>query len=344
MCSGGASKKPVIEQAITAVIGAPSSLDFQELFERQLRLRGEAVPESDKPKYWQELQAKPELRNTLIYGPQSERSQTVLRKLKPIFDLFERDWDVAVIEQDSPFSGAFRQSIYIISTGLLNLITDKELRSFAAHELAHECFIDELREADRKDCLRTYHLVEFKSDLVAVLACLLLKDDPLSIASGIAHIEAYYRNTDHSVLRENKHPTSKQRRRCVEGFLARIKRGNSAVQRYGLKGWFKPTLPRLGGAATVSFSNSCNSPRKNIHFRNGRRGRKITQQTADRPKLAFSRSYGEPAHVRMRLYIRNRRVYIVSSTTWNLTGPKQVISANSSHPSTYFKPFIKTPD
>lgn len=233
---GGASEKPVIEQAITAVIGATPSSDFRELFERQLRLRGYAVSESDKPKYWQELKAKPELRDTLIYGPESKQSRTVSRKLRPIFDLFGREWDVAVIGQDAPFSGAFRQSIYIVSTGLLSLITDEELRSFAAHELAHECFIDELREADRTGYLGAYHLVEFKSDLVAALACLLLKDAPLSIASGITRVEAYYLNVAPSVLRENKHPTSQQRRRCVERFLAKIRQNGSAVLRHSPEG------------------------------------------------------------------------------------------------------------
>ncbi len=232
-CAGGICDEVLIEQAVTEIAGVAPSADIRGLFSYHLRLRSEAVPKSDKPKYWQELRAKPELKNTLIYGPESEQSCAVSKKLKPIFSLFERDWDVAVIEQDAPFSGVFRQSIYIVSTGLLGLITDEELRSFAAHELAHECFIDELREADRTGCLRAYHLVEFKSDLVATLACLLLKDNPLSIAYGIARIEAYYLNVDPSVLRDNKHPQAQHRRRCVEKFLARIRHGTSAASRHG---------------------------------------------------------------------------------------------------------------
>ena len=230
--SNDKQERALIETAIASVADSiPTTTNIRELFAHHLRLRGAAVPEADKPKYWQELKAKPELRNTPIYGPESEQSRAVSKKLKPIFVLFGRDWDVAVIKQDAPFSGAFRQSIYIVSTGLLSLITDEELRSFAAHELAHECFIDELHEADRAGCLRLYHLVEFKCDLIAVLACLLLKDDPLSITSGIARIDAYYLNADPSVLRENKHPMSQHRRRCVERFLAKIRQGNSSVLR-----------------------------------------------------------------------------------------------------------------
>jgi hypothetical protein len=185
-------------------------------------LRGAAVSQTDKAKYWRELKSKPELQNTTIYNSESEQSQIVSKKLKTIFALFGRDWDIAVIKQEAPFSGVFRQSIYIVSTGLLSLISDAELRSFAAHELAHECFIDELHEADRTGCLRAYYLVELKSDLVAALACLLLKDDPLSSASGIARIEAYYLNVDPYVLQESKHPKSQQRRYCVKMFLEKI--------------------------------------------------------------------------------------------------------------------------
>lgn len=222
-------ERALIEVAVASVVDSIQTTDTEKMFAYHLRLRGVAVPEADKAKYWRELKARPELRNTPIHGPESELSQAVSKKLKPVFVLFGRDWDVAIIDQDAPFSGAFRQSIYIVSTGLLGLITDEELRSFAAHELAHECFIDELREADRTGCLRAYHLVEFKSDLVAALACLLLKDDPLSIAYGVARIEAYYLNFDPAVLRDNKHPMAQHRRCCVEKFLARIRHGTSAA-------------------------------------------------------------------------------------------------------------------
>jgi hypothetical protein len=243
---GGASEKPVIEQAITAVIGATPSSNFRKLFERQLRLRGEVVSDRDKLKYWQELKAKPELRNTPIYGTESEQSRTVLKKLKPIFAIFGRKWDVAVIEQDAPFSGAFRQCIYIVSTGLLGMINDVELRSFAAHELAHECFIAELREADRTGCLMAYYLVELKSDLIAALACLLLKYDPLSLTSGVARIEAYYLSIDPGIVLESKHPTLQQRLRCLKMFLAKIGHHVSDVLKHKHEGQVREVNQMLG--------------------------------------------------------------------------------------------------
>ncbi|HEX8137670.1 MAG TPA: hypothetical protein VF544_08780, partial [Pyrinomonadaceae bacterium] len=122
-----ASEKVTIDQAITAVEGASQLSNFQELFRHHLQLRGERVPESDKPKYWQELKAKPELRNTPIYDAGSKQSQRVVKKPRPILALFQRDWDVAVIKQDAPFSGLYRQSIFIISTGLLEMIDEEQL-------------------------------------------------------------------------------------------------------------------------------------------------------------------------------------------------------------------------
>lgn len=219
----GKDAEEVVATAITAIVGAAPRADVQELFAHHLKQRWEVVSATDKPKYWRELKAKPELTNTPVYETGSPQSQAVLKIIRPVLNLYERDWDVAVIKQDAPFVGVFRQCIFIVSTGLLQLITDEELRGFAAHELAHECFVEELREADRLNRARAYHLVELKSDLVAALGCMLLKGDPLSIASGVARVEAYYLRSEPSVLQGDTHPASAWRRRCIELFLTRIK-------------------------------------------------------------------------------------------------------------------------
>jgi len=222
--TGEAPESAVVEQAIASIVGASSPTDIREMFDRHLRLRGEAVPASDKPKYWRELRAKPELARTTIYGADSPQSQAVLKIIRPALTLYGRDWDVAVIEQGAPFTGTFRQCIFIVSTGLLRLVTDAELRGFVAHELAHECFIEELREADRSHCASAYRLVEYKSDLVAALALLLARGDPLALASGVDKVEAYYNRNEPSVLRDDTHPDSAHRRHGIELFLTRIRR------------------------------------------------------------------------------------------------------------------------
>lgn len=220
-----ADKEPevTIAKALTAIIGLAPSAEPRELFTHALQLRGAAVPGGEKPKYWQELKAKPELRETAIYGADSPQSQAVLKVIMPVLNLYGRKWDVAVIGQGAPFVGTFRQCIFIVSTGLLQFVTDEELCSFAAHELAHECFIEELREADRLHCASAYYLAELKSDLVAALCCLLLKSNPLAIVSGVARVETYYLRVEPSVLRVETHPDSVHRRRCIELFLAKIK-------------------------------------------------------------------------------------------------------------------------
>lgn len=210
------------EAAITAIVGTSPQTDLSALFARHLKQRGTAVPAPDKLKYWRELEARPELKNTPLYKADSPQSQAVLKTIKPILDLYGRGWDVAVIEQDAPFAGAFRQCILIVSTGLLHVVTDEELRGFAAHEMSHECFIEELREADRSHCASTYRLVEYKSDLVAALALLLTRGDPLALITGVERVEAYYIKNDPSVLRDDTHPDSLHRRRCIKLLLVRI--------------------------------------------------------------------------------------------------------------------------
>ena len=118
-CVGKAPEKTVAE-AVLAVAGLASSGDPRELFAHALQLRGAVVPENEKPKYWREMKSRPELAKTTIYGAGSTESQDVLKIIRPALILFQRDWDVAVIKQDAPFVGVFRQCIFIVSTGLLD--------------------------------------------------------------------------------------------------------------------------------------------------------------------------------------------------------------------------------
>ncbi len=48
-----------IAEAVTAIIGLAPAGDLRELFAHALRLRGPAVPNSDKQKYWEEMRTKP---------------------------------------------------------------------------------------------------------------------------------------------------------------------------------------------------------------------------------------------------------------------------------------------
>jgi hypothetical protein len=228
--AGDAPESAGIEQAVEAVIGASPPAGTRELFTRHLRRRGDAVAVSDKPKYWQELKAKSELARATIYGADSPQSRAVLKIIRPALTLYGREWDVAVVEQDAPAVGVFRQCILMVSTGLLRLVSDEELLCFAAHELAHECFIEELREADRLASTSAYHLVELKSDLVAALAGLLMKRDPLATVTGVARIEGYYRKSDPAVLRGGTHPEAALRRRCIELFLTKINLARAALR------------------------------------------------------------------------------------------------------------------
>jgi hypothetical protein len=228
-CSQEARDK-LLEEAINAVAGFAPSSSAKELFTRALATRGEAVAGDKKAIFWQELKAKPELARTLVYEADSVQSQKVLKIIRPVLDLYARDWDVAVLQQKAPFVGTFRQCIFIVSTGLLRLVSDEELMGFAAHELAHECFIEELREADRLHCAYAYHLVELKSDLVATLCCLLLKNEPLAIVSGVTRIESFYLNNDSSVLKEYTHPDSSVRRHGIELFLTKINKSPFSSQ------------------------------------------------------------------------------------------------------------------
>lgn len=60
-------EQELLEAAVASIADSIPTADIRGIFAYHLRLRGAAVPEADKVKYWQELKSKPELGGPLIF-------------------------------------------------------------------------------------------------------------------------------------------------------------------------------------------------------------------------------------------------------------------------------------
>ncbi|MCA1613774.1 MAG: hypothetical protein LC800_06405 [Acidobacteria bacterium] len=212
-----AHDKELIRQAISEIeVGTHA-----EIFEHFLKLRDPELGPDAVAHYFDELTKRKELAHTKILGPKTKEAAAVRKSIRPVLDQFRRNGvAVVVLVQDTPFIGLYRECILLFSTKLLEMLPPDELRAAAAHELSHEPFIPELREADRASDTALRHRIELKSDLVAAVGLIAIKDDPLALARAVARIEKFYEQYDESQVEKSDHPRAALRKDCLKQFLS----------------------------------------------------------------------------------------------------------------------------
>lgn len=209
------------QQAIREVEGGtPDTL----VFETALRRRAPAVSPEARLFYKKQLFGHPDLANTQVLDSDTEEARRVREIILPTLKTFDRTgYEVVVIRQESLFIGIWRECVIVLSSGMAEFLTPKQLRAAVAHDLAHECFIDEMVEADRlKKSPEAYHLIEHKCDLVAALAIRALGEKPFELAAAVGRIEKHQREHPDPRLDASRHPPAKDRKLCIQVFLARL--------------------------------------------------------------------------------------------------------------------------
>ncbi len=210
------NEKPLYDEAIKLVnIGTD-----EEIFELFLKQRPTPLSPDRRAFYKKELFNRPELAHTRLLDSNTQEAQAVLEIVKPVLGVLGRyRWqdavDIVVLDQKAPFIGLYRESIFIVTTSVIKLLTPDQLRASLAHELAHECFIEELIAADRAQDVAAHHLVEYKCDLIATIALNGLGQDPFTLVEGIARIKSNGAAPDTS-----SHPESADRKNCLKEFLS----------------------------------------------------------------------------------------------------------------------------
>lgn len=158
------SESAVERQAVAEV----NRLSFEELLARR-------APELDEPArrfYERELRQRPELKEARILAEDDPRQIAFAHNIQPVFIQFGREnyTRLVIFESNNPFVGLYRECLLLVSTKALELMSEEEQRAAAAHELAHESFIGEMRRADAENDNRQRRLIEIECDLVAVIA------------------------------------------------------------------------------------------------------------------------------------------------------------------------------
>lgn len=207
-----------VEERAVAAIGQSS---FDSLLER----RAAKLDFEARRFYEQELRRRPEMKDVKILADDDARVLSFNRNINPILHLFDRDdyTKPIVFESNNPFVGLYRECLLLVSTKALELLSQEEQRAAAAHELAHEIFIDEMRAADKTNDNGRRQLIELECDLAAVMATSQLKDNPFAVASADAKFARWYGQNppaDALDLEPEKSPTNFAREQAIKLFLA----------------------------------------------------------------------------------------------------------------------------
>jgi Zn-dependent peptidase ImmA (M78 family) len=121
----------------------------------------------------------------------NEKAIKLKKTLLPVLRLFKREnyTEIAVVENNEPFVGIYREFIIIFTSIILKNLSDQELRAAAAHELAHEVFMKEFESFVEKKDLKGQQEIENKCDLFAAQISLILKEDSLAIIKAVKNVQ-----------------------------------------------------------------------------------------------------------------------------------------------------------
>lgn len=211
------SESAVERQAVADV----NRLSFEEPLARR-------APELDEPSrrfYERELRLRPEMKEARILSEDDPRQIALARHIQPVFIQFGREnyTKLVIFESNNPFVGLYRECLLLVSTKALEIMNEEEQRAVAAHELAHESFIGEMRRADAENDNRQRRLIEIECDLTAVIALRRLGDDPLAVAAAGEKFALWYRRHPPAAsLEPEKSPSPESRKRAISFFWRSI--------------------------------------------------------------------------------------------------------------------------
>ena len=218
------ASQPAGEKSVVTAISYEEEAvsQVQMPLDKLLDLRPSKLTPEQRAQYYVELLSRPEMKGVKVVSEKDKLSKKVRANLSGVLKIYGREeyTKIVIYQSKHPFVGLYRESILLISTFSLAILTDEELRGAAAHELAHEMYGDELKAADKSNDRQAQHVVEHKCDLVAALVLRLLQDDPYEIISVAEKFENYYEANMKGVdIGADRAPASYKRRNCIRIFL-----------------------------------------------------------------------------------------------------------------------------
>lgn len=217
-------KRKVSEDIYKSIESTAVRAVNQLTFEQLLARRQTKLSVSERVFYKRELKNRPELRAVKILSETDAAVQSLTKTIKPVLSVFGRDnyTEILIYEGEAPFIGLYRECIIIFSTGALELLDEEQKQAAVAHELAHESFVDEMKEADKNEDNHAARIIELKCDLLAVMAMQQLQKEsyPFAVVRAAAKFTDWYRkNPPLQILEMEKFPPITARENCIELFL-----------------------------------------------------------------------------------------------------------------------------
>ena len=112
-----------------------------------------------------------------------KRAEQLKAVLQPVLDYHERGhMPIYILQSEKPKAALVDRAVIIITTRLLTIATEEEIRGIVAHELAHDYIWDENMKAKREKDVKRMHECELFCDAVAAFTLKQIGDDPASYA------------------------------------------------------------------------------------------------------------------------------------------------------------------
>ncbi|MDQ3011867.1 MAG: M48 family metalloprotease [Acidobacteriota bacterium] len=153
---------------------------------------------------------------------ESKRVDQLKAALKPILDYHERGkMPIIVLRSEQPKAYLVERTAIIITTRMMIIANDAEIRGIVAHELAHEYVWDERTEAMKAKNETLMRECELLCDVVAAFTLKEIGDNPASYGRIIERLTIIGMNAGSAMKQESDTHPSLDARKKLNKFLCK---------------------------------------------------------------------------------------------------------------------------
>ncbi len=151
---------------------------------------------------------------------ESKRVDQLKAALKPVLDYHERDkMPIYVLRSDRPKAYMVDHAVIFITTRMMVIASDEEIRGIIAHELAHEYLWDDRHKAMKEKDGKLMREYELFCDAVAAFTLKEIGDDPSSYGRIIERLTIIGIKAGNAMAQESETHPSLDTRKKLNKFL-----------------------------------------------------------------------------------------------------------------------------
>jgi hypothetical protein len=150
----------------------------------------------------------------------SKRVDQLKAALQPVLAYHERGrMPIVVLRSEQPKAYLVERAVIIITTRLMVIASDEEIRGIVAHELAHEYVWDERIKAINTKDVKLMRECELFCDAVAAFTLMEIDDDPASYGRILERLTIIGTNAGNAMRQESDTHPSLDARKKLNKFL-----------------------------------------------------------------------------------------------------------------------------